>query len=64
MITEEFVRYAKDNRASDIHLVCGIPPKCRIDGQLVSMPFAPLSEEDCYFIAKEIAGDELTKLHR
>lgn len=62
MITEEFVRYAKDNRASDIHLVCGIPPKCRIDGQLVSMPFAPLSEEDCYFIAKEIAGDEFDKI--
>ena len=34
---EDLTELAKRNGASDIHLVCGLPPKYRLDGQLENM---------------------------
>ena len=34
---DELVQQAKDKGSSDIHLICGLPPKYRVDGQLESM---------------------------
>ncbi len=62
MRIEELITTARSDGASDIHLVCGLPPKYRLDGELVSMPFAPLSEEDCEDYAREIAGEEYEKI--
>ena len=57
MTVEELVRQASTDGASDIHLVCGIPPKYRIDGQLQDIYPVPLTKEDCRGFAKELAGD-------
>ena len=36
---KEILLYAKNEGASDVHVTVGIPPKMRVNGELVSMPF-------------------------
>lgn len=62
-MVEEFIKYAKEQGASDVHLVQGLPPKCRIDGEIQSMPFAPLSQEDCEAYALELAGERMQEMN-
>ena len=59
---EELVAKAKSTGASDIHLICGLPPKCRLDGQLENMAEEVLSQEDCVAVAKELAGSRYGEL--
>lgn len=54
---EALVASAKEKGGSDIHLVCGLPPKCRISGAIVAMGEEPLTEEDCVRLAKEQIGE-------
>ena len=54
---DSIVEFAASQRVSDIHLVKGLPPKGRIDGQLENLTDKPLSAEDCEQIAKDLAGD-------
>lgn len=44
-------------RASDVHLVCGLPPKCRIDGAVTDLTEDALTAADCELFARELAGD-------
>ena len=53
---EGLVAKAKEDHASDIHLIYNLPPKYRKDGVLQNMYDEPLTEEDCYQVAKELAG--------
>ena len=53
---EDLVAKAKEDGASDIHIVCSLPPKYRVDGQLINMNDTPLTREDCMQIAKELSG--------
>lgn len=54
LITE--VRMAK---GSDIHLVCGLPPRMRVDGRLTDIPGTePLTAKDCEEYARQLAGEE------
>lgn len=57
MKVEELVRKAAEMGASDIHLIKGIVPKCRIDGRLEDLETYPLENADCEEIARELAGD-------
>lgn len=59
----EIISYAANapnqSAASDIHLVYGIPPRMRRDGELVSMPgVAPLGDEECIAYAIDLIGEE------
>ena len=58
MKVEEFVAQARQDRASDIHLVCGLTPRCRVDGAIREMGKLPLTEEECTVFAQELAGGE------
>ncbi len=58
------VEYAASQRVSDIHLVKGLPPKGRIDGQLENLADTPLTDEDCEAIAKDLAGDLYPAIRR
>ena len=58
MKVEEFVAQARQDRASDIHLVCGLTPRCRVDGAIREMGKLPLTEEECTAFAQELAGGE------
>lgn len=52
---EQLVAKAKQDGASDIHLICGLPPKYRLDGDLQNMTDEPLTAADCIAYAKEQA---------
>lgn len=58
MELEELIKKAKEDGASDIHLVCGIVPRYRINGELKDMSSCPLSHEDCEKYARDLAGDD------
>lgn len=44
--------------ASDIHLVCGLPPKYRLSGDLCNMSEEALSNEQCESYARQLAGEQ------
>ena len=56
MTIEQMVLKAREDHASDIHLIYGLPPKYRKDGQLENMSEQPLSANDCTAYAKQLAG--------
>lgn len=43
---EPFLREAVTEKASDVHLICGLPPIFRINGNLVRKDLPPLKQED------------------
>ncbi len=55
---EEIVNLGIENRASDIHVVCNLPVKYRIDGQLRTLSEEIMTHEDCEALGKSIAGDK------
>ena len=55
MTIEQMVLKAREDHASDIHLICGLPPKYRKNGQLEDMDDTPLSPDDCVSIAKVLS---------
>lgn len=62
MTIEELVAMAKRDRASDIHLICGLPPKYRVDGQLEDMTEEKMTQDDCITLARWLAGDNYKEL--
>ena len=52
---EDIVAHAKKNRASDIHIVRGIPIRFRVDGRLVDLDGNVMTHEDCEAYAQEIS---------
>ena len=61
---EELVAKAKADGASDIHLVCGLPPKYRRSGDIADMGGEPLTAEDCFAVARYLAGVEFERFER
>ena len=56
LTVEQIVTAASAMGASDIHIVCGLPPKCRLDGELKDIFPSPLTDEDCDSLAREACG--------
>lgn len=55
MVTiEEILNAAKMNKASDVHICVGVPPKARIHGDLINMNYPVLSKTDTDTIIKSI----------
>jgi twitching motility protein PilT len=57
-IIESYVAKAKEDGASDIHIICGLPPKYRRNGEIESMYDEALDKAACVDIAKALAGDD------
>lgn len=55
---DEILRMAMDRRASDIHITAGLPPMVRVDGDLVGLPFEPLTSQDTRRLIFECLTDE------
>lgn len=55
MNIEDLVLYANERKASDIHLIFDLPPKCRIAGQLHTIADFVLTDDDCDNYAMELA---------
>lgn len=64
MTVEELVAKARADGASDIHLICSLPPKYRRDGDLEDMDQQVLTKEDCEAYAKALAPNSLEQLYK
>ncbi len=62
MNIQEIVENAARQGASDIHIIAGLCPKCRIDGEIVSLMDAVLTPADTIMLAKEIAGKQFAEI--
>ncbi len=51
---EEIMKTAKEAGASDVHITVGIPPKMRVNGNLVTMNYAKMMPADTLSILLEI----------
>ena len=61
MIVEQFVEQALRDRASDIHLVQGLTPRYRVNGEIREMCSNCLTAEDCLTAAMELAGGDFRR---
>ena len=61
---DELVARAKQDGASDIHLICGLPPKYRLDGELRDMEPTPLTAQDCEDVARFLAGSAYREMEQ
>ncbi|MDD6202753.1 MAG: type IV pilus twitching motility protein PilT [Lachnospiraceae bacterium] len=53
----EILQIAWDNKASDVHITVGIPPKMRVNGKLTEMPFERMLPAATMEILKSIMSD-------
>lgn len=56
---EQIIEKAVAVKASDIHIVCGIPVRFRVDGSLTNMDDYRMTKEDCRRCAEELGQDAL-----
>ena len=60
MTIDELIRSAAELGTTDVHLVYGVPPKLRINGELEDMPgAAPLDDAACEAFARELLGGDM-----
>ena len=59
---QELIAQAQSRGASDIHLICGLPVKCRIDGRIENLTDTPLSHDDCEHYAAVLAGESYNSM--
>ena len=57
---EKLIGIASERDASDVHLIAGLPPKCRIDGRITDLYGEPLTPMDCEQYGESLAGEEIT----
>lgn len=62
MMLNELLETTIRKKASDLHLVTGIPPVLRINGNLVRMEEAKLSPQETEKFAKQVLGDDFGSL--
>lgn len=59
----KLVELATQRHASDIHLICAMPPKCRIDGKIVNLVEGSLDTQDLESFAKCLLGENFEKVN-
>lgn len=58
----QLVDKAHSEKASDIHLVCSLPPRFRVDGQLRDGTAERLTDADCERYARDLCGSSYAEL--
>lgn len=56
LCAKDLIRSAAAKDASDVHIVCGLPVRCRIRGEIQNLTDERLTAEDCEAYARELAG--------
>ncbi|MBQ9346987.1 MAG: PilT/PilU family type 4a pilus ATPase [Oscillibacter sp.] len=64
MTVEELVAKARADGASDIHIILGLPPKYRKDGQIQNMDTEAYTMDDCVAMAQSLAGRDYERFMR
>lgn len=59
---DEIIISARNRRASDIHIVLGVPIRVRIDGELVDYDEHVLEDHDCEHYASVLSGGRYSKI--
>lgn len=59
-----YIDKAHEMRGSDIHIVCGLPMRTRVDGKLVNMYDEVLTHEDCEAIGELLAGERYPEMEK
>ena len=54
MRIDELLRQAREMRASDLHVSVGIPPKCRVNGELVALPCGIIMPNDSKALVEQM----------
>lgn len=62
LAVNEMIEKARGLRASDVHLVAGLPAKYRVDGRIETLFPEVLAPEDCERCARELAGPDYEKI--
>lgn len=55
---DSFFKFMVENKASDLHISSGTPPKFRIDGSIASLDFKSLTHDEAKFLIYEILTDK------
>lgn len=55
---EDILRAAKDAGASDVHITVGIPPKMRVNGNLIAMNYPKMLPNDTLGVVMEIMSEK------
>lgn len=58
MTITQLIEKARADRASDVHLVCGLAPRYRVDGSIREMGGERLTPEQCLDYVRELAGEQ------
>ena len=61
---KEILEIAKGMKASDVHITVGVPPKIRVNGQLVNMDFPILSSADTEALLEPLMNDKQKETFR
>lgn len=61
MTVDELIEKALRDKASDVHLVRGLTPRYRVDGEIREMDERILTAQQCEDFARELAGAEYAK---
>ena len=54
LTVEQLLTIAKEKGASDVHITVGLPPRVRINGELVDLDYPKLMPDDCEKIILDI----------
>ncbi|MBP9995982.1 MAG: type IV pilus twitching motility protein PilT [Lachnospiraceae bacterium] len=54
---EQILRVAVENKASDVHITVGVPPKMRVNGRLITLPYDRLMPQDTEELLMSIMND-------
>ena len=62
---EEILKYAIENKASDIHLIFGVSPKVRINGELLNIVgYENISGEESEALTLSLLNEEQSELFK
>lgn len=64
MNIESLIEKAREQRGSDVHLVQGLPPECRVNGSIQNLEEDRLDKEQCLRFAHELAGEDFPQLEQ
>lgn len=60
----DMIVHANKIGSSDVHLVCGMPPKCRLDGHMVDLTKHALTPADCRHYAQELSKQKFPQIEQ
>ena len=61
---EQLLTIAKEKKASDVHVTVGLPPRVRINGELVDLEYPKLTPADCEKLILDIMDERQENLFK